>query len=109
MTTKEATEIIKCHYNDVERYIDAERLKDKKYYDEKRHEYCVSIAEVDWQPTADVQKVKHGKWIWITNSDRPDTIICTECDIGFDVWKHEIIDFNYCPHCGAKMDKEIDI
>ena len=53
---------------------------------------------------ADVASVRHGRWEM--NSDRPDNIICTNCDVGFDVWKHEAKDFNYCPNCGAKMDLE---
>lgn len=53
-------------------------------------------------PAADVSPVRHG--YWKMNSDRPDNIICTNCDVGFDVWKHESKDFNYCPNCGAKME-----
>lgn len=49
----------------------------------------------------DVSPVRHGRWEM--NSDRPDNIICTNCDAGFDVWKHEAKDFNYCPNCGADM------
>ena len=55
-------------------------------------------------PVADVAPVRHGRWEM--NSDRPDNIICTNCDVGFDVWKHEAKDFNYCPNCGAIMDLE---
>lgn len=53
-------------------------------------------------PDADVAPVVHGRWEM--NSYRPDNIICTNCDVGFDVWKHEAKDFNYCPNCGARMD-----
>ena len=55
-------------------------------------------------PAADVSPVRHGRWEM--NSDRPDNIICTNCAVGFDVWKHEAKYFNYCPNCGAKMDLE---
>ena len=55
---------------------------------------------------ADVAPVRHGRWEM--NSDRPDNIICTNCDAGFDVWKYEAKDFNYCPKCGAKMDGELN-
>ena len=51
---------------------------------------------------ADVAPVRHGRWEM--NSDRPDNIICTNCDASFDVWKHEAKDFNYCPNCGCRMD-----
>ena len=53
---------------------------------------------------ADVAPVRHG--MWEMHSDRPDNIICTNCDVGFDVWKHEAKDFNFCPRCGARMDGE---
>ena len=49
---------------------------------------------------SDVVPVVHGRWE--TNSDRPDTLICSICKCGFDMWKHD--PHNYCPNCGAKMD-----
>ena len=52
-------------------------------------------------PAADVAPVVHGRWE--TNSDRPDTLICSVCKCGFDMWKHD--PHNYCPNCGAKMDE----
>ena len=53
-------------------------------------------------PAADVAPVVHGRWK--TNSDRPDSLICSVCKCGFDMWKHD--PHNYCPNCGAKMDLE---
>lgn len=55
-------------------------------------------------PAADVAPVVHGRWE--TNSDRPDSLICSVCKCGFDMWKHE--PHNYCPNCGAKMDGELN-
>ena len=55
-------------------------------------------------PAADVAPVVHGRWA--TNSDRPDSLICSVCKCGFDMWKHE--PHNYCPNCGAKMDGELN-
>ena len=54
-------------------------------------------------PAADVAPVVHGRWE--TNSDRPDTLICSVCKCGFDMWKHD--HHNFCPNCGAKMDEEV--
>lgn len=51
-------------------------------------------------PAADVAPVVHGQWE--TNSDRPDSLICSVCKCGFDMWKHD--PHNFCPNCGAKMD-----
>ena len=55
-------------------------------------------------PTADVAPVRHGRWE--TNSDRPDSLICSVCKCGFDMWKHD--PHNYCPNCGAKMEEQIN-
>ena len=52
-------------------------------------------------PAADVAPVRHGRWE--TNSDRPDSLICSICKCGFDMWKHD--PHNYCPNCGARMDE----
>ena len=51
--------------------------------------------------SANVAPVVHGHWE--TNSDRPDTLICSVCKCGFDMWKHD--PHNFCPNCGAKMDE----
>ena len=55
-------------------------------------------------PAADVAPVQHGRWV--THSDRPDSLICSVCNCGFDMWKHD--PHNYCPNCGAKMDGELN-
>lgn len=60
---------------------------------------------------ADVEPVKHGKWIsmlvkrpdWKGNMQsyyQPNT--CSECRVGLAEKT------NYCPNCGAKMDGESD-
>ena len=58
------------------------------------------IDSISKLPAADVVPVVNGKWR--THSDRPDSLICSVCSYGFDMWKHD--PHNYCPHCGAKMD-----
>lgn len=61
-------------------------------------------ADFDWfenlvksQPVSEVQKIKYGKWIISSDGYYP---YCSEC--GKE--PKEMSDF--CPHCGAKMDKE---
>lgn len=61
-----------------------------------------AVKDVKYHPAADVAEVKHGHWVM--NSDRPDAIICSECNVSFDAWKHEQKDCHFCPNCGAKMD-----
>lgn len=50
-------------------------------------------------PAADVQSVKHGRWIRKHNSF-PQRYFCTECG-GGDVGR-----FAFCHYCGARMDGE---
>ena len=64
---------------------------------------CEAEIAIGKTQAADVAPVRHGKWK--TNSDRPDTLICSICKCGFDMWKHD--PHNYCPNCGAKMDEEV--
>lgn len=59
--------------------------------------------------TADVQKLKHGEWIY-----HPETF-CTKsgftCSVCKDpIWhSHDVKQaFKYCPNCGAKMDRKDD-
>lgn len=47
--------------------------------------------------------VVREKGEWVTHSDRPDSLICSVCKCGFDMWKHD--PHNYCPNCGADMRK----
>ena len=60
------------------------------------------VSFPEYTPSADVAPMVHGRWE--TNSDRPDSLICSVCKCGFDMWKHD--PHNYCPNCGAKMEQE---
>lgn len=60
---------------------------------------CSEIAQIciritDFEASADVQPVKHGKWI----SLEYDTYF--ECSVCKNI---EDIESNYCPRCGAYM------
>ena len=49
----------------------------------------------------DIVEVEHGQWEW----DIQDIYRCTNCGAKNRV--KEVMgqpDFNYCPHCGARMD-----
>ena len=79
-------------------YIKREALRDALYDADAITMNGVKIF--NQFPSSDVEPVKHGRWG--TNSDRPDSLICSICKCGFDMWKHD--PHNYCPNCGAKMD-----
>lgn len=59
-------------------------------------------AIIDGQPAADVQEVKHGRWISNDLGGYKWAYYCSECG-----WV-DGYPFNdrhkYCPNCGAKMD-----
>ena len=68
------------------------------------------ISEVEDFPAADVQPVKHGRWI--LNSDRiPVCSVCEEIALQKILLRFPTPEYyskfvlsDYCPYCGAKMD-----
>ena len=56
-------------------------------------------------PAADVVEVRHGRWVSVQHKLARVCSVCNRdepykfADVDADV-------YNYCPHCGAKMDKE---
>ena len=54
-------------------------------------------------PAADVQAVRHGRWIAVDFH----SVKCALCGFAVDIMKvdaHVLNHMNYCPNCGAKMD-----
>ena len=80
------------------RLIDADALI-KEACAEGAYGY-VDAKQIADAPTIDAVPVRHGHWE--TNSDRPDTLICSVCKCGFDMWKHD--PHNFCPNCGASFE-----
>lgn len=92
------------------RYIDPYQLADKvaesmhnnphegKIALNHRLEHEHFLRMIALAPDADVESVVHGHWI---EYQVPHIMCCSECDWGTDVQD----DFNYCPNCGAKMNK----
>lgn len=61
-----------------------------------------AIKIVDSVPPADVEPVRRGTW---KPTEAPFMNECEDCSVcGYRaVWGHR---YNYCPHCGAKMEGE---
>ena len=60
---------------------------------------------IDNLPAADVAEVRHGRWVY----GEDDNIQCSVC--GHDAYTegdYRQVKTNYCPNCGARMDKEDD-
>lgn len=82
-------------------YIDRAALKrELAPYEENdfSQQMDVILTIVDSLPAADVVEVRHGRW----ESNGPDDIVvyCSQCMMPQDAPS------NYCPSCGALMDKE---
>lgn len=85
------------------------------------HQYCCKydrffgVNEVEnkciyFKPTADVAEVKHGEWkikqFALTNCFN---VCCSECgykEMKGPAWNETFGMHQYCPNCGAKMDKK---
>ncbi|MBQ2897995.1 MAG: hypothetical protein IJE46_06740 [Clostridia bacterium] len=85
------------------RYIDADKLyadlKQKGMWTKERDLTEATII-INKQPTADVEKVKHGEWkSSVMSTGAPHCSLCNAVAPSR---------YTYCPHCGAKMrgDKE---
>lgn len=58
-------------------------------------------------PAADIAEVRHGRWI---EYPRAHYFKCSECKYTVPYRKAVLVngsrEYNYCPNCGAHMDKE---
>lgn len=83
-------------------YIDCDEARVRWSFGEEWH-----YADLDDLIRA-YESVRHGHWITEEEAEERGEIwlqgscsVCGHCD--WDCTESE--DFNYCPHCGAKMDK----
>ena len=110
----------------MKKYIDADLLK-AEFTGNFACEYPAPLVKalIDNQPAADVVEVKHGEWLTETAFEvfggekqawgkNPIAMLyCSNCrkepysdkDCLDDVTLENIMT-DFCPHCGAKMDKE---
>ena len=64
----------------------------------------VVIADIKGMKAADVATVRHGRWLEVREKRLfgEHYFLCSNCKSRNGL----MIPFNYCPNCGAKMDKE---
>ena len=87
----------------ADRDIEALKAKDTRaFYKAKGAKEILDSVDTDlcYIPVADVQPVKHGRWI-ITDDVEHFIAVCSECGRTED--SRAINDMPYC-HCGARMD-----
>lgn len=91
--------------NDLNKFSD-----ECEYYGE--WEDCISSYEgdlldiVEKAPTADVQEVRHGKWLYEASDIGWTDYKCSACGNIISTVDQDEDLYSYCPYCGAKMDKE---
>lgn len=72
------------------------------------HDAIEIMAEIHYMPAADVVEVRHGRWM--TTDAYPHHLYCSVCYKTYAKnakWVNELdLPTNYCPNCGARMDKE---
>ena len=68
-------------------------------------DYAYAAAKLlDRVPIADVQEVRHGKWLYEDSDIGWTDYKCSACgNIISTVAQDEDL-YSYCPYCGAKMD-----
>lgn len=68
--------------------------------------YEIAIELIKRQPTIDAEPVRHGKWIKADSQQyfrkHYPCFTCSECGYRKDSQKK----WNYCPQCGARIDKD---
>ena len=93
------------------RLIDADAIKWKshwwRYASGEEYEWeIIDKATIDNAPTIEAEPVKHGEWEAHKKTVGEMMYIkgmkCSECNHTYTIRG----DWNYCPNCGAKMDKE---
>ena len=91
------------------RLIDADALKEyfktiRKYHVGKYSEWYLADV-LEQQPTIDAEPVRHGKWkcTYLPNGFLLEQT-CSECGLTFE--EPSGVDYNYCPQCGCRMDKD---
>lgn len=80
-------------------YLEKEAFK--SWMKENITENPMILTAIDYAPSADAEPVVHGRWITHYRSGTPvaEGYVSTCCDI----WNNRKSD--YCPNCGAKMEK----
>ena len=71
-----------------------------------------AYAEIREMPAADVAEVVHGEWL--RADDDWNSLTTIQCSLCSEEWCFEtdddvsLLNYKYCPNCGAKMDRGED-
>lgn len=86
-----------------------------EYYHHTAFIQHLALSEaLDRVQPVDAEPVRHGRWIGYPeclgyeNALDDSYIVCSVCKEPFNIIDNDTERFDYCPHCGAKMDAEQD-
>lgn len=65
--------------------------------------YRVTKEEIDAMPTVDAVPVRHGRWMQAPHK-RARFCSCCYSDEPYKFADDDVNVFDFCPHCGARMD-----
>lgn len=101
------------------RLIDADALSEviedmgerfrKRFFVVTAKAYSEIPPIVNAMPTIDAVAVVHGRWDDSGRYQFPDgrkAIRCNICGCALSACEYHLLTWNYCPVCGAKMDRE---
>ena len=83
--------------------IDADAFL-KEYCEPYPHIYQAMSSAFKHAPKVDAEPVRHGKWGEGSEDYSDDFIVCSVCGEAFNVMDNDTYRFDYCPHCGTRMD-----
>ena len=89
-------------------YIEREALKNDISKSTEPFNTGSVFRAINRQPAADVAPVVHGRWDDSGRYTFPGgstAVRCTECGCALTVSEFRLNRWNYCPVCGAKMDR----
>lgn len=90
-----------------------EHLDNKFAYHRYLHGECCyrnAVRLIEKMPSS-AEPVRHGHWIEyplslvFEKAYSKDHIVCSCCEEAFNVFDNDTERFDYCPHCGSKMDE----
>lgn len=95
----------------IERAAVAKMLEDAQLISDGEYcGYCTEDVSLNSIPAADISEARHGRWL--TTDAYPHHLYCSVCYKTYAKnakWVNELdLPTNYCPNCGARMDKEDD-
>ena len=60
---------------------------------------------IDGIQAAEVREVVHARWVKLNSTQEH---FCDNCGVSFNLYEYCKADYNYCPYCGAQMDRGED-